>query len=159
MKKSPKIDLNKAKIWFQKRFFTCFSKLFKTFYLLFYVKTIKECPVPLDISIKSNRKHHKTVLYSKFNKNIVGWLFGRFFNVFGRFFNKNIWSPCSQQYKVLRIRPSLGVMSMDEIKRWIRWCFKCKILDLAPFSNFSSISFSKSKFFETVIRFNFNSFK
>jgi hypothetical protein len=50
-------------------------------------KTIKECPVPLDISIKSNRKHHKTVLYSKSNKNIVGQLFGRFFVVFGQFFS------------------------------------------------------------------------
>jgi hypothetical protein len=56
-------------------------------------KTIKECPVPLDISIKSNRKHHKTVLYRKTNKNMFGRLFGRFFIVFGRFFNKNIWSP------------------------------------------------------------------
>jgi hypothetical protein len=94
MKKSPKIDLNKAKILFQKRFFTFLSKIFKKFYLLFYVKkTIKECPVPLDINIKSNRKHHKTVLYSKSNKNIVGRLFGQFFVVFGRFFHKNIWSP------------------------------------------------------------------
>jgi len=50
-------------------------------------------PVPLDISIKSNRKHHKTVLYSKSNKNMVGRLFGWFFIVFGRFFNRNIWSP------------------------------------------------------------------
>jgi hypothetical protein len=49
--------------------------------------------VPLDISIKSNRKHHKTVLYSKSNKNMVEQLFGRFFIVFGRFFNRNIWSP------------------------------------------------------------------
>ena len=94
MKKQPKIDLNKAKILFEKRFFTCFSKIFRKFYLLFYVKkTIKECPVPLDISIKSNRKHHKTVLYSKSNKNMVGQLFGQFFIVFGRFFNRNIWSP------------------------------------------------------------------
>jgi len=58
---------------------------------------IKECPVPLDISIKSNRKHHKTVLSSKSNKNMVGQLFGRFFVVFGQFFHKNIWSPWSQE--------------------------------------------------------------
>jgi hypothetical protein len=77
MKKLPKIDLNEAKILFQKTFFTCFSKIFKKFYLLFYVKkTIKEWPVPLDISIKSNRKHHKTVLYSKSNKSMVGQIFG-----------------------------------------------------------------------------------
>ncbi len=81
---------------FEKRFFTCFSKIFQKIYLLFYVqKTIKECPVPLDISIKSNRKHHKTVLYSKSNKNMVGQLFGRFFIVFGQFFNRHIWSPWS----------------------------------------------------------------
>jgi hypothetical protein len=29
------------------------------------------------ISIKSNRKHHKTVLYSKSNKNMVGRFFDR----------------------------------------------------------------------------------
>jgi len=87
----PKIDINKAKILFQKQFFTCFSKIFKKFYLLLYVqKNIKEGPVPLDISIKSNRKHHKTVLYSKSNKNMVGRLFGQFFIVFGRFFNRNM---------------------------------------------------------------------
>jgi hypothetical protein len=78
MKKSPKIDLNKAKILFQKRgFYMFFKDIQKKNYLLFYVKkTIKECPVPLDISIKSNRKHHKTVLYGKSNKNMVGQLFG-----------------------------------------------------------------------------------
>jgi hypothetical protein len=37
----------------------------------------------LDISIKSNRKHHKTVLYSKSNKNMVGRFFGQFFIVLG----------------------------------------------------------------------------
>jgi hypothetical protein len=56
-------------------------------------KNYKKCPVPLDISKKSNRKHHKTVLYSKSNKNMVGQLFGQFFVVFGQFFHKNIWSP------------------------------------------------------------------
>jgi hypothetical protein len=55
----------------------------------------------LDISIKSNRKHHKTVLYRKTNKIMFGRLFGRFFIVFGRFFNKNIWSPCSQPSRTL----------------------------------------------------------
>jgi hypothetical protein len=93
MKKSPKIDLNKAKIWFQKSFFTCLKNIQKIISPFYVKKTIKECPVPLDISIKSNRKHHKTVLYSKSNKNMVGQLFGRFFIVFGQFFHKNIWSP------------------------------------------------------------------
>jgi hypothetical protein len=72
MKKSPKIDLNKAKILFQKRFFTCLGNIQKILSPFLCKKTIKECPVPLDISIKSNRKHHKTVLYSKSNKKIVG---------------------------------------------------------------------------------------
>jgi hypothetical protein len=51
-------------------------------------KTIKECPVPLDISIKSNRKCHKIVLYRKTNKNMFGRLLGRFFIVFGQFLKK-----------------------------------------------------------------------
>ncbi len=94
MKKLPKIDLNKAKILFQKRFFTCLKNIQNNLSPFLCEKTIKECPVPLDISIKSNRKHHKTVLYSKSNKNMVGQLLGRFFVFFGRFFHKNIWSPC-----------------------------------------------------------------
>jgi hypothetical protein len=66
-----------------------FFKNIQKIHLLFYLKkTIKECPVPLDISIKSNRKHHKTVLYSKSNKNMVGRLFGQFFVVFGQYFTK-----------------------------------------------------------------------
>jgi hypothetical protein len=103
MKKLPKIDLNKAKILFQKRFFTCLKNIQKNLSPFLCKKTIKECPVPLDISIKSNRKHHKTVLYSKSNKNMVGRLFGRFFIVFGRFFSKNIWSPCLPLSNLLRL--------------------------------------------------------
>jgi hypothetical protein len=76
MKKLPKIDLNKAKILFQKRFLHVFQKYSKNFISFLCKKTIKECPVPLDISIKSNGKHHKTVLYSKSNKNMVARLFG-----------------------------------------------------------------------------------
>ncbi len=49
--------------------------------------------MPLDISIKSNRKHHKTVLYGKSNKNMVGRLFGRFFIVFGQFLTKTSGHP------------------------------------------------------------------
>jgi hypothetical protein len=90
MKKLPQIDLNKAKILFQKRFFTCPKNIQKILSPFYGKKTIKECPVPLDISIKSNRNTIKTVLYSKSNKNMVGQLFGQFFIVFGRFFHKNI---------------------------------------------------------------------
>jgi hypothetical protein len=64
-----------------------FFKIIQNILSPFYVKNYKGM---LDISIKSNRKHHKTVLYSKSNKNMVGQLFGQFFIFFGRFFNKNI---------------------------------------------------------------------
>ena len=70
--------------------------------LLCTKKTIKECPVPLDISIKSNRKHHKTVLYSKSNKNMVGRLFGRFFIVFGRFLTETSGHPGGNGFTCLR---------------------------------------------------------
>ena len=93
-----KLTLIRPKFCLKRGFLHVFQKYSKKFISSFmYKKTIKECPVPLDISIKSNRKHHKTVLYSKSNKNMVGRLFGRFFIVFGQFFNKNIWSPCILQ--------------------------------------------------------------
>jgi hypothetical protein len=49
--------------------------------------------VPFDISIKSNRKHHKKVLYSKSNKNMVGQLLGDFSLSFGDFFTKTSGHP------------------------------------------------------------------
>jgi hypothetical protein len=52
--------------------------------------------VPLDISIKSNRKHHKTVLYSKSNKNMVGRLFGCFLLSLGDFFTKTSGHPANK---------------------------------------------------------------
>jgi hypothetical protein len=58
-----------------------------------YKKTIKECPVPLDISIKSNRKHHKTVLYSKSNKNMVGDFLGNFSLSLGDFLTETSGHP------------------------------------------------------------------
>ncbi len=70
MKKLPEIDLNKAKIWFQKRFFYMFFKIIQNILSPFLCK--KNYKTMLDISIKSNTKHHKTVLYSKSNKNMVG---------------------------------------------------------------------------------------
>ena len=90
----PKLTLIRLKFCLKRGFYMFFKNIQKKFISSFmYKKTIKECPVPLDISIKSNRKHHKTVLYSKSNKNMVGRLFGWFFIVFGQFFNRNIWSP------------------------------------------------------------------
>jgi len=71
-----------------------FFKIIQNILSPFYVKNYKRM---LDISIKSNRKHHITVLYSKSNKNMVGGLFGQFFIFFGRFFNINVtllfWVP------------------------------------------------------------------
>ena len=95
MKKVPKIDLNKAKILFQKRFFTCFSKIFKKIYLLFYVqkKTIKECPVPLDISIKSNRKHLKQFYIVNLRKTWLGDFLGYFSLSLGDFLTKTSGHP------------------------------------------------------------------
>jgi hypothetical protein len=58
-----------------------------------YNKTIKDSPVPLDNSIKSNRKYHNTVLYSKSNKNIVGGHFRRLFIVFGQVFTVTSGHP------------------------------------------------------------------
>jgi hypothetical protein len=93
MKKLPKIDLNKAKILFQKRFFTCFSKIFKKILSPFLCKkSIKECPVPLDISIKSNRKHHKTVLVN-LTKTWLGDFWGDFLLSLGDFFTKTTGHP------------------------------------------------------------------
>jgi hypothetical protein len=94
MKKLPKIDLNKAKILFQKRFFTCFSKIFKKIYLLFYVKkTIKECPVPLDISIKSNRNTIKQFYIVNLTKTWLGNFLGDFSLSLGDFFTKTSGHP------------------------------------------------------------------
>jgi hypothetical protein len=67
------LTLKRLKFCLKRGFLHVFQKYLKKFISSFmYKKTIKECPVPLDISIKSNRKHHKTVLYSKSNKNMVG---------------------------------------------------------------------------------------
>jgi hypothetical protein len=98
-------------------------------------KTIKECPVPLDISIKSNRKHHKTVLYRKTNKNMFGRLFGRFFIVFGRFFNKNIWSPC-QQIEITTVQNCLN----DDIFKISESCRGYKLGNWAVRKNSAFIS-------------------
>ena len=84
---------------FKKGIFTRFSKLLKSFYLLFYVKNYKRMSSAIGYQHKIKQKTPKTVLYSKSKKNMVGRLFGRFFIVFGRFFNRNIWSPRSQIYR------------------------------------------------------------
>ncbi len=88
MEKSPKIDLKKAKILFQKRFFTCLKKI-QNFLSPFYLnKTIKECPVPLDISIKSNRNTIKQLYIVNLIKTWLGNFLGDFLLSFGNFFTK-----------------------------------------------------------------------
>ncbi len=54
--------------------------------------------MPLDISIKSNRKHHKTVLYSKSNENMVGQLFWVIFHCLWAFFSQK--HPASSLHKL-----------------------------------------------------------
>jgi hypothetical protein len=49
--------------------------------------------VPLDISIKSNKKDHKTVLYSKSKKTWLGDFLGNFLLSFGDFFTKTSGHP------------------------------------------------------------------
>jgi hypothetical protein len=76
MKKLPKIDLNKAKILFQKRFFTCLKNIQKNLSPFLCKKTIKECPVPLDISIKSNRNTIKQFYIVNLTKTWLGNFWG-----------------------------------------------------------------------------------
>jgi hypothetical protein len=61
-------------------------------------KNYKECPVPLDMSIKSNRKHHKTVLYSKSNKIWLGNFLGDFSLSLGDFLTKTSGHPGCRFY-------------------------------------------------------------
>jgi hypothetical protein len=94
MKKLPKIDLNKAKILFQKRFFTCLKNIQKTLSpFLCKKKTIKECPVPLDISIKSNRNTIKQFHIVNLTKTWLGNFLGNFSLSLGIFFTKTSGHP------------------------------------------------------------------
>ncbi len=93
MKKSPKIDLYKAKILFQKRFFTCLKNIKKKFLLFYVKKTIKECPVPLDISIKSNRNTIKQFYTVNLTKKWLGNFLGDFALSLGDFFTKTSGHP------------------------------------------------------------------
>ncbi len=91
--KLPKIDLYKAKFC-SKRGFLHVSKIFKKFYLLFYVKkTIKECPVPLDISIKSNRNTIKKFYIVNLTKTLLGDFLGNLSLSLGNFFTKTSGHP------------------------------------------------------------------
>ncbi len=92
MKNSPKI-LKRLKFC-SKRVFLHGSIIFKKLSLLFYVKkTIKECPVPLDISIKSDRKHHKQFYIVNLTKTWLGNFLGDFLLSFGNFFTKTSGHP------------------------------------------------------------------
>ncbi len=88
MKKSPKIDLYKAKILFQKRFFTFLKNIQKIISPFLCKKTIKECPVPLDIRIKSNRNTIKQFYIVNLTKTWLGDFLGDFSLSLGNFFTK-----------------------------------------------------------------------
>ncbi len=93
MKKSLKIDLYKAKILFQKRFFTCLKNIQKILSPFLCKKTIKECPVPLDISIKSNRNTIKQFYIANLTKTWLGDFLGNFSLSLGDFFTKTSGHP------------------------------------------------------------------
>jgi hypothetical protein len=102
MKKSPKIDLNKAKSLFQKRFFTCLKNIQKNLSPSFCKKkTIKECPVPLDISIKSNRNTIKQFYIVNLTKTWLGDFLGNFSLFLGDFFTKTSGHPGNNYFITL----------------------------------------------------------
>ena len=78
-----------------KRVFLHVSKIFKKLYLLFYVKkkTIKECPVPLDISIKPNKNTIKQFCIVNLTKTWLGDFLGNFSLSLGDFFTKTFGHP------------------------------------------------------------------
>ncbi len=86
MKKSPKIDLNKATILFQKILSPFLCK-----------KTIKECPVPLDISIKSNRNTIKQFYIVNLTKTWLGNFLVDFSLSLGDFITKTSGHPVAHR--------------------------------------------------------------
>jgi hypothetical protein len=56
-------------------------------------KNYKECLVPLDISIKSNRKHHKQFYIVNLTKTWLGNFLGDFSLSLGDFFTKTSGHP------------------------------------------------------------------
>ena len=61
-----------------------------------YKKSIKECPVPLDISIKSNRKHHKQFYIVNLTKTWLGDFLGDFSLSLGDFLTKTSGHPVNR---------------------------------------------------------------
>jgi hypothetical protein len=87
-----KFFLEKIAQWSE--FFLHVSKIFKKLYLLFYVrKTIKECPVPLNISIKSNRNTIKQFYIANLTKTWLG-------NFLGDLFTKTSGHPACHKMKM-----------------------------------------------------------
>jgi hypothetical protein len=52
---------------------------------------------------------------------MVGRLFGRFFVVFGQFFHKNIWSPCTlnQFYKISEHKSNIILIKSSHSLDWL----------------------------------------
>ena len=93
MKKLPKIDLNKAKILFQKSFFYMSQNIQKIISPFLCKKNIKECPVPLNISIKSSRNTIKQFYIANLTKTWLG-------NFLGDLFTKTSGHPACHKMKM-----------------------------------------------------------
>jgi hypothetical protein len=83
-----------------KRGFQKYSKKFIYFYM--YKKSIKECPVPLDISIKSNRKHHKQFYIVNLTKTWLGDFLGDFSLSLGDFLTETSGPPGHRYIDIFR---------------------------------------------------------
>jgi hypothetical protein len=117
MKKLPKFILTLLKTKFSSiRGFIHVSKIFQKFYLLFYVKnTIKECPVPLDISIQTENTIKQFYIVN-LTKTWLGNFLGNFSLSLGNFFTKTSGYPGFIIYLLLYIGGYLP-LGVDPINR------------------------------------------
>ena len=67
-----------------------------------YKKSIKECPVPLDISIKSNGKHHKQFYILNLTKTWLGDFLGDFSLSLGDFLTETSGPPGHRYLDIFR---------------------------------------------------------
>ncbi len=99
-----------------KRGFIHVSKIFHKFYLLFSVKnTIKECPVPLDISIQTENTI-KQFYVVNLTKTGLGNYLGNFSLSLGNFFTKTSGHPGFIIYLLLYIEGYIP-LGVDPIYR------------------------------------------
>ncbi len=82
------------------------QKYSKNFISFFYVKkTIKQCPVPLDISIKSNRNTIKQFYIVNLTKTWLGNFLGDFLLSLGDFFTKTSGHPDDNGINIIITHP------------------------------------------------------